>query len=111
MLTLANRDLDDSKLARCLREAPSRALILIEDVDAVFVERRVSKTMGNMRLGVSFSGLLNALDGVASQEGRIFILTTNHIDRLDEALIRPGRCDVKLEIKKASHIQMEKMFL
>ena len=60
---------------------------------------------------VSFSGLLNAIDGVASQEGRIFFMTTNHIEKLDPALIRPGRCDVKLELKKASKQQMEMMFL
>ena len=40
--------------------------------------------------GVTFSGLLNAIDGVAAQEGKILFVTTNHIERLDEALIRPG---------------------
>ena len=69
------------------------------------MERKISE--GNKKgTGVSFSGLLNALDGVASQEGRIFILTTNHIDRLDDALIRPGRCDVKVKVRKASNSQM-----
>ena len=42
--------------------------------------------------GVSFSGLLNALDGVAAGEERVVFMTTNFIDRLDPALIRPGRC-------------------
>lgn len=41
-----------------------------------------------MRLGVTFSGLLNALDGVAATEGRVMFMTTNHIERLDAALIR-----------------------
>jgi chaperone BCS1 len=39
---------------------------------------------------ITFSGLLNAIDGVAAQEGRLLCLTTNHVDRLDPALIRPG---------------------
>lgn len=51
---------------------------------------------GVKRSGVTFSGLLNAIDGVASQEGRLFFMTTNHIEKLDPALIRPGRCDVKV---------------
>jgi chaperone BCS1 len=38
--------------------------------------------------GVTLSGLLNALDGVGSQEGRLLIMTTNYIERLDDALIR-----------------------
>jgi mitochondrial chaperone BCS1 len=45
---------------------------------------------------VTFSGLLNALDGVASQEGRIVMMTTNHIERSVPApqslqVIRPCR--------------------
>jgi chaperone BCS1 len=44
---------------------------------------------------VTFSGLLNAIDGVTSTEERLLFMTTNHIDRLDPALIRPGRVDVK----------------
>jgi SpoVK/Ycf46/Vps4 family AAA+-type ATPase len=39
---------------------------------------------------VTFSGLLNVLDGVASAEERILFMTTNHIERLDPALIRTG---------------------
>ena len=50
---------------------------------------------------MSLSGLLNALDGVASQEGRILIMTTNHIEKLDSALIRPGRIDLRLELNYA----------
>ena len=44
---------------------------------------------------VTFSGLLNAIDGVGCAEERILFMTTNYIDRLDPALIRPGRVDVK----------------
>lgn len=43
---------------------------------------------------VTLSGLLNALDGVASAEDRIIFMTTNHVEHLDKALIRPGRVDV-----------------
>jgi len=43
----------------------------------------------------SLSGLLNALYGVGSQEGRLLLMTTNYMERLDDALIRPGRVDQK----------------
>ena len=49
---------------------------------------------------VTFSGLLNCLDGVASTEARILFMTTNYLERLDPALIRPGRVDVKEYIGK-----------
>ena len=92
-----------------MREAPVGSIILLEDVDAVFVDRQSAdkKTQKN---GVSFSGLLNAIDGVASQEGRIFIMTTNHIEKLDDALKRPGRCDVTEKLDLASRSQMIRLF-
>ncbi len=42
---------------------------------------------------------------------RLFVLLQNHIENLDPALIRPGRCDVRLEVKAASKMQLENMFL
>jgi len=42
--------------------------------------------------GVSLSGLLNAIDGIASAEGRLLFCTTNYLDRIDPALARPGEC-------------------
>ena len=59
---------------------------------------------------VTFSGLLNTLDGVASSEERLVFMTTNHLNRLDPALIRPGRVDVKQEIGLASRSQLHKMY-
>lgn len=106
ILTLSGEGIDDNNLAEALRDAPDSSIVLLEDVDAIFVER---KSKANS--GVSFSGLLNAIDGVAAQEGRILLMTTNHIERLDPALIRPGRCDVLLQLTKASKLQLERMFL
>jgi hypothetical protein len=45
---------------------------------------------------LNLSGLLNVLDGVVDSPGRIVIMTTNHVDHLDPALIRPGRIDKQL---------------
>ncbi|PPQ97227.1 hypothetical protein CVT26_000753 [Gymnopilus dilepis] len=59
---------------------------------------------------LSLSGLLNALDGVAASEGRLLFATTNHLDRLDPALCRPGRLDVWVEFKNASKWQAEALF-
>jgi chaperone BCS1 len=59
---------------------------------------------------VTFSGLLNALDGVASAEERIIFMTTNHVDRLDPALIRPGRVDLMELLDDAYPEQAERLF-
>ncbi|KAF9528853.1 hypothetical protein CPB83DRAFT_853845 [Crepidotus variabilis] len=60
---------------------------------------------------VTLSGLLNVLDGVGSEEGKIFFATTNHVDHLDPALMRPGRIDRKIEYKLATQAQAEALFI
>jgi len=59
---------------------------------------------------VTFSGFLNALDGVASGEERIIFMTTNHVEKLDPALIRPGRVDLMEHIDDASPEQARRLF-
>jgi chaperone BCS1 len=61
--------------------------------------------------GISFSGFLNIIDGVASAEGRILIMTTNHVEILDPALLRPGRCDLKVHFSNASRDVIKGLFL
>jgi mitochondrial chaperone BCS1 len=101
-LSLMNPKLTDNVMADLLQRTPPRSLILLEDIDAFFNAREKQ----DPRIQISFSGLLNALDGVAAQEGRIVVLTTNHRERLDAALIRPGRIDVEVELGKASAVQL-----
>ena len=59
---------------------------------------------------VTFSGFLNALDGVASGEERIIFMPTNHLSRLDPALIRPGRVDLLELIDDADPEQARRLF-
>ena len=93
-LDVGRATMTDDDLREALISAPKGSLIAIEDVDAVFTQR----DGGEKRSGVSFSGLLNAIDGIAAQEGRALIMTTNHKEKLDPALIRPGRADVHTEL-------------
>lgn len=59
---------------------------------------------------ISLSGLLNALDGVASHEGRVLIMTTNCPEKLDAALIRPGRVDLQVHFTLATQDQSRDIF-
>merc|ERR1719230_362370 len=81
----------------------------MEDVDALFGPDRQKNDAGKSSL--TFSGLLNALDGVGGSVGQIFFLTTNHRERLDAALIRNGRVDVHIEFTDATDEQMRGLFL
>ena len=110
VLNLAERYLSDDRLNMLLSAVPQRSIILLEDIDAAFNKQREKKP-GADQNALTFSGFLNALDGVISSEGRIIFMTTNHIERLDPALLRPGRVDVKLLIDNASQDQIRRMFL
>lgn len=80
-------------------------IILIEDIDCGFAERAIDNIYDdetgqfkNVERKVGLASILNTLDGLSAPTNAIYVFTTNHIEKLDPALIRPGRCDVKLEI-------------
>ena len=111
MLNLSERGLTDDRLNHLLTIIPRRTLVLLEDADAAFGNRRTQTDEDGYRgANVTFSGLLNALDGVASAEERIVFLTTNYLDRLDSALIRPGRVDMAVRLGEATRWQMAKLW-
>jgi chaperone BCS1 len=110
IINLSERGMTDDKLIHLLTKLPPRTLLLLEDADAAFVNRRQIDADGYGGGTVTFSGLLNALDGVAAGEERIVFLTTNHIERLDEALIRPGRVDMTVRIGEATRYQAAEMW-
>ena len=87
---------DDSKLNQIFANMPSNALLLIEDIDRVFSGRESVTD----KIKVGFSTLLNCLDGAMYKHGLVTIITTNHIEKLDPALLRPGRMDVRVKVDK-----------
>ncbi|ETN58949.1 mitochondrial chaperone BCS1 [Anopheles darlingi] len=113
LLNLSERGLTDDRLNHLMNVAPQQSIILLEDIDAAFVSRQDTLQQKAAFEGlnrVTFSGLLNCLDGVASTEARIVFMTTNYLERLDPALIRPGRVDVKEYVGHCSRHQLEQMF-
>lgn len=108
VLNLASGGLSDDRLSQLLAQVPPRSMVLLEDVDAAFAAREKSKDIDNK---ITFSGLLNALDGAASRDGWVVFMTTNHKDALDPALVRPGRADVHVEFDYATEGQARRMFL
>ncbi|XP_049288576.1 mitochondrial chaperone BCS1 [Anopheles funestus] len=113
LLNLSERGLTDDRLNHLMNVAPQQSIILLEDIDAAFVSRQDTLQQKAAFEGlnrVTFSGLLNCLDGVASTEARIVFMTTNYLERLDPALIRPGRVDVKEYVGHCTRHQMEQMF-
>lgn len=107
ILQPTTKDMTDDQFALCVQSAPKDSIVVLEDVDALFDHHREKKTA----CPLTFSGVLNALDGIASPSAQIIILTTNHPERLDPALIRAGRVDMHVRFTKAAKEQCKNMFL
>ncbi|XP_059670817.1 AAA-ATPase At2g18193-like [Cornus florida] len=90
----------NSELRRILVSTTNRSIIVIEDIDCSveMQDRELGNDVPNTKL--TLSGLLNFIDGLWSSCGdeRIIIFTTNHKDRLDPALLRPGRMDMHIHM-------------
>lgn len=97
-----SKNLADENLIHLINDVEKESILLLEDIDAFFNER------APIDINVSFSCLINSLDGPLSKEdGLITILTANHPERLDAALLRPGRIDkiIKFDYPKKAHIE------
>lgn len=129
VISLSRAGLDDSSLQELISDLPEQCIALMEDIDAAFhqtLNRDFSAGEGEeteqanspnpavasqeRTSRISLSGLLNALDGVGAQEGRLLFATTNRYEALDPALRRPGRMDVHVEFRLASRYQVGELF-
>ncbi len=106
-LSLGDYNIGNRELQDALRNIPKPSMLVIEDIDALFNENRKAENPSML----TFSGLLNSLDGLVSADGILTVMTTNHIEKLDPALIRAGRVDRKFEFKRPAHGQIESLFL
>ena len=106
----------DSVLMEAFAAVPQDALLLVEDIDAIRIAK--SRTDGQDKKDgpqgggfTTLSGLLNAIDGVAAPEGRLLVMTSNHPEHLDPALIRPGRIDLQEWFDLLGPDEIRRMFL
>ena len=138
IVSLSSVNATEENLGNLFAELPRRCVVLLEDIDSAGLTHTRENENGNpppapkeeeMEPGqitrgngdtnannntpsfrLSLSGLLNILDGVASQEGRILIMTTNHPEKLDKALIRPGRVDMVIGFGLADEYMIINIF-
>lgn len=96
----------DDTMKNAMERLPKKSFLIMEDIDSLFVKR----TSCSKNSSLTFTGLLNCLDGIGHAQGQIVVMTTNYVDRLDEALIRAGRADMWVEFKKATDFQLAGLF-
>lgn len=98
-------DINDTIFISAISQLTSDDILVLEDLDALFIDRSPVNTHG-----VSFSALLNVLDGVCRKDGMITFITTNHVELLDPALKRPGRIDYVMKFTHATKQQIRQMY-
>jgi chaperone BCS1 len=119
-------ELNDRTLKTAMNSVPEGSIVLFEDIDCMKAGNRRSESVeaenrpvfvgdGEKndpadRFGVTLSGLLNVLDGFHAPENVLFVMTTNRIEALDPALLRPGRIDYKLYLGKAAEAQKMELY-
>ena len=104
ILQLTSKITDDM-LIKIIEELENNTILVLEDIDCLFEKRENKSTL------ISFSGLLNTLDGMINKDnGLLVIMTTNFKAQLDSALIRPGRIDKCVNFTYATKYQIESMY-
>lgn len=106
-VNLGTAKFDDADFYRAMMDAHQDAVIILEDVDTVFQEQSEQKSDER----VTMAGLLNCLDGIMSQHGRVIFMTANDISKFEPKLIRPGRVDVMQLIDLPDKDQVKRVFL
>lgn len=138
LLSLNSKSLDEDGLMSLFQDLPSRCIVLLEDVDSAGITKKREEESGSSAVavaaenrrcegkdprkggadeeekkekeGVTLSSLLNVIDGVAASEGRILVMTTNHAEKLDPALLRPGRVDMMVAFGYADSADIKELF-
>jgi len=113
----------DRSLVIAMNTVPQNSVVLFEDIDcmkpgkarsnkndAAQERNPAEEKKENDSLGVTLSGLLNVLDGFHAPDGVLFVMTSNHIEALDPALLRPGRIDYRLFLGPATDEQKIELY-
>ena len=107
-ISLVAPRMTDDALCMAISQVHHPGIIVFEDIDALFDGHRARKD----DFSVTFSGLLNAIDGVGDKHtGSLFIFTSNHPERLDNALTRKGRIDRRFAFGRVNADMARRMFL
>jgi mitochondrial chaperone BCS1 len=114
---------NDRSLVGAMNDVQRNSVILFEDIDCMKSgdvraqgqepndsQAPKSQAAKENQFGVTLSGLLNALDGFSAPDNVLFVMTSNRIEALDSALLRPGRIDYRLYLGEASEHQKIELY-
>lgn len=98
---------------KTFKEITKLKKLMASDTDKKEKEKQLMKVLDDAELKdddvntnkdkLTLSFILNLIDGILEQPGRMLIITTNYPEKLDSALVRPGRIDIKIHYKKCNN--------
>jgi hypothetical protein len=92
------RNSEDEENKKIVKTNIKSELEILSRLTCNMSERQINDVDDELNL----SFILNIFDGILEMPGRIIIMTTNHPEKIDPALLRPGRVDKNIELKKCS---------
>jgi chaperone BCS1 len=104
-----SKDITDSNIISLISNRPPKSIVLFEDIDCLLDDINRSEESKDKEVKISLSCILNILDGIYTPNDVIFIITTNNLDKIDDAIKRKGRTDVLLEVKKPNKYFMDEL--
>lgn len=95
------------ELKERIRRITEKSIVLFEDIDCIIADRNDENISDKKKFIIGT--VLNILDGINSPDNVLFLATTNHIEKIDSAIIRNGRFDLIVEISKIDRDSAEEM--
>lgn len=103
--------MNDSSFPKALSSVKKGSFVVIEDFDSVDTTHsrteQKDKAVSNEDNTLSLTTILNTLDGIVALDGIVIFLTTNHISKIDDALIRKGRIDNIFKIEYLGNTEIK----
>jgi len=101
-----SQDMDDNSLERMISRRKEKSFLVFEDIDCIFNQREMVGS--HSKNNISYSGILNMLDGIGNYNQFVVFITTNHLKNLDSAFKR--RVDLFIEFEYVRRNELVEMF-
>lgn len=107
--------MSETAISDLISKTPVRSIIFVEEIDTIMPQKRNTDTNYDVYFEkasqTALKTFLQILDGISTQYGRIIIMTTNYLEKLDSALIRSGRTDLLIEFTSATKTDIQRVFV
>ena len=104
-------DTSKKKISKKINLDHSNSVKITDVIESICeMNQSVSVPIINTEQPITLDDILNLWDGIRETPGRILVISSNHYNKLDTALVRPGRIDITHELSNASHYTISEIY-